>query len=245
MSTAERISRIHFLIKNRGWVSTREIQDEFEVSRATVMRDITMMRDQLLAPISYNPERNAYVYDGDEADPWEYRTKFDLPGIWLNRSEAYALLTLLNVTSQIDPGLLMPHAFPVRDVLKKMLAYRSVPMKGFHKKVVVDLPNLDKGNRHVIHDLGTALTDDRQVVVSWKNDDGRVESEAASLQRFVLGADGWIVDLIVHHDRSRRQVPLTRFTNCVVTLTPAELLPEFRSDPMADLQALQERYMHR
>lgn len=210
---------------------------------ATVRRDIALMRDRLRAPISYDPERNAYVYDGNEDDPWEYRTRFDLPGMWLDQHEAYALLTLLNVTSQIDPGLFMPHTASFRGVLKKMLAYRNVPMKGFHKKVVVDLPNLDKGNRHVIHDLGTALTEDRQVVARWKNDEGKVESETVSLQRFVLGAAGWIVDLVVDRDRSRRQVPLTRFTKCVVTTEPAELLPEFRSDPAADFEALQELYL--
>jgi len=242
MSEAERISRIHFLIKTRGYVKTREIQEQFEVSMATVRRDIALMRDRLRAPISYDPERNAYVYDGNEDDPWEYRTRFDLPGIWLDQSEAYALLTLLNVTSEIDPGLLMPHASPLRGVLKKMLAYRNVSMKGFHKKVAVDLPNLGQGNRQIIHDLGTALTEDRQVVATWTNNEGEVESEIASLQRFVLVSNGWFVDFVVHRDSSRREVPLINFTNCEVTAQSAELLPEFQSDPDGDFEALRALY---
>ena len=139
MSQAERISRIHYLLRSKGQFTTKQIQDEFEVARNTVMSDVTLMRDRLRAPIVFDPKKAAYVYDKGQDDPWDYHDSFDLPGFWVSRAEAYGMLTLLNLSSQLDPGLLYPSVYPLRGVLKKLLVTRMT-MRGYHKKVVVDLP---------------------------------------------------------------------------------------------------------
>ena len=238
MSQAARISRIHYLIKTNGQVTTRQIAEEFGIQRSTMVRDIQLMRDQLRAPIVYDPQRNAYVYGAGEDDPWHYRSSFDLPGLWLDQDEAYALLTLLNVTGGIDPGLLGPYVAPLKAVLKKVLGERQVPMKGFHKKVAIDLPNMAWRHPRVVAGIGQALAGDQQVAVEWRDDSDAPQKEVVSLQRFVLGASGWTADFVVDRDGSRRQVPLARFTSCKVTGKPSNLLPEFRSDPKADYEAL-------
>ena len=54
MSLLERVYRIERLLKLRGSASMREIQEELEVSRATVKRDLEYLRDRLNAPVVWD-----------------------------------------------------------------------------------------------------------------------------------------------------------------------------------------------
>lgn len=240
MSQAERVSRIHFLLTSRGKVTLAELKSEFEVSRATVMRDIELMRDRLFSPITYDPNENAYVYD-NQAREYD-QAPFELPGVWINPQEAYALLTLLNVSGQMDPGALMPHVYALKRMLKMILAERSIPMKGFHKKIGIDLPNLHPGNRSVVKKMSSALVEEYQAVLTWQDKEESLERATVSIQRFVLGANGWDAEFIVEKTKERYRIPLPCFTACTVTTKPAILLPEFKSDPKTDWEALREIY---
>lgn len=88
MSQSERIAKIHFLL-SRGQVTTGDLMETFEVSRATVMRDIELMRDRLGSPITYDPKKKSYYYSTDENGEIDYeidyQSKFDLPGIWIDK----------------------------------------------------------------------------------------------------------------------------------------------------------------
>jgi len=60
MNRAERIYRLHGLLKNRRPVPLQKMMETLEVSRATVVRDIGYMRDFMEAPIVYDRERNGH-----------------------------------------------------------------------------------------------------------------------------------------------------------------------------------------
>lgn len=239
MSQAERISRIHFLLRSGGKASLADLMAELEVSRATVMRDIELMRDRLFAPIQYDAESNAYRYAeatyGMENWPGKL---FELPGMWIAADEAYALLTIMNVAGQVDPGAMTPSLDAVRPLLKQILIGKEYPMKGFHKKIAVELPNLSLGDRAVVANMSKALVEEKAAHLSWRDPDGEVQSATASLQRFVLGANGWEAQFLTSESMDLQRIPLHRFSGCTLTETPATLLAEFSSDPDEDLAAL-------
>lgn len=243
MSQAERISRIHFLLQLNGQVTVAELKSEFEVSRSTVMRDIEFMRDRLFAPIQYDASANAYIYSdwSSTAGPRD-ETTFRIPGMWIGANEAYAMLTVINVMSKIDPGLLMPFVRPLRRVLKNILGERCFPMKGFHKKVGIDLPNLRSGNTAVVERLFAALVDEVQATLKWQDPKDEIRCETASIQRLVLGVNGWVVEFLIDQTQERLGVPLARFSACELTSLPTTILPEFKSDPAADRMALYDLY---
>lgn len=243
MSQAERISRIHFLLEVNGQVTVAELKSEFEVSRSTVMRDIEFMRDRLFAPIEYDASANVYAYaEASGTARLRHKTPFRIPGMWIGADEAYAWLTVINVMSKIDPGLLMPFVRPLRRVLKNILGERCFPMKGFHKKVGINLPNLRSGNTAVVERLFAALVDEVQATLKWQDPEDEIRCETASIQRLVLGVNGWEVEFLTDQTQERLRVPLPRFSACELTSFPATILPEFKSDPRADQTALHDLY---
>ncbi|MDX9885280.1 helix-turn-helix transcriptional regulator [Thauera sp.] len=239
MSQAERIARIHFLLKSTGIVTLAQLKADFEVSRATVMRDIELMRDRLGAPIEYDAELNAYKYAKSAGRTLHYRPeRFNVPGMWLDSEEAYALLTVLNVIAKIDPGGWMPYVGPLRRVLKHALCEESFNMKGFHKKIGVELPNLRQGKSGVMAKMMRALVNEFEAILVWQGDDEVLNSASCSLQRFVLTSNGWAAEFVVGEDQARQRVPLIRFSDCTLTNRSARLLPGSSSDIWSDLDAL-------
>lgn len=243
MSQAERIARIHFLLRSTGMVTLAQLKADFEVSRATVMRDIELMRDRLYAPIEYDAELNAYRYADKGYGALQSRPeRFDVPGLWLRSHEAYAMLTVLNMIAKIDPGGLMPYVSPLRGVLKETLSQQTFNMRGFHKKVGVELPNLQLDNPEVSAKMVRALVDEFEAILVWRGDAGVLNSAACSLQRFLLTINGWEAEFVEAEDLALQRIPLIQFCECTLTDRPAQLLPEFSSDPRADLAALLKIY---
>lgn len=114
MNRAERIFRLHHLLKNGKPVSLERIKEDVGMSRATVNREIAYMRDFMNAPILYHRERNGYLYDPTAPE-------FELPGLWFNQSELYALLASEQLLESVQPGLLSPYIGPLRNRVRNLL----------------------------------------------------------------------------------------------------------------------------
>lgn len=222
MSQSERISRIHFLLKNKGKVSLADLRDEFEVSRSTIMRDFELMRDRLRSPIQYERKTNSYVY---KPEAWQMDKKLpgllDLPGIWVNPREAYAMLTLMNVARQIDPGNLIPHVDHLRGLLKRILCDYSDVMWGYDRKLHVDIPNLNPSNYSVTPKLSGALLNDMPIDATWKDKNGAEKSARLFLHRFILSYNGWSAEAQILGNSKETSgkvllIPLQDFVACTV-----------------------------
>ncbi|MDJ0739450.1 MAG: WYL domain-containing protein [Gammaproteobacteria bacterium] len=108
MSQTERIHQIvHLLESSRHPVPLRRFLDELEVSRATFKRDLGYLRDRLGAPIAWrrgdDGRPGGYVID---ASPDARGRDFGIRGLWFNQSEIHALLTMHQLASRMQPGLL-------------------------------------------------------------------------------------------------------------------------------------------
>ncbi len=66
MSQLERIYAFHQKLKSNRFPNARTLVEEFELSRATAHRDISYLRDRLLAPLAFNASRNGYYYTDDD-----------------------------------------------------------------------------------------------------------------------------------------------------------------------------------
>ncbi|NCA71265.1 MAG: HTH domain-containing protein, partial [Sphingobacteriia bacterium] len=114
MNRAERIYRLHALLQEKPR-SLAQLQEALEASRATTVRDLGYMKDFMGAPIEYDRAVNGYRYR--TTDP-----RFELPGLWLNESELYALLATERLLEQMQPGLLAPYVGPLRARIRALLA---------------------------------------------------------------------------------------------------------------------------
>ena len=116
MNRVERMYRIHEMLRDGGVVPMRRFMEELECSLATVKRDLTYLRDFMGAPIVYDNERRGYRYDPKAP-------AFELPGLWFNPSELYALLACEQLLEQVQPGLLSPLLRPLRRRIRELLAH--------------------------------------------------------------------------------------------------------------------------
>jgi predicted DNA-binding transcriptional regulator YafY len=78
-----RIMAIDRAIRSGGWPNASKLANELEVTPRTVRRDITYLRDQLHAPVEFDPVRNGYRY----SEP-----TFRLPYLQLTEGELVAVL---------------------------------------------------------------------------------------------------------------------------------------------------------
>ncbi len=122
MNRVERIYRIHELLRAGRPVSMHRLLDELECSLATVKRDLAYLRDFMGAPIVYDPDRRGYLYDSRGGE-------FELPGLWFNASELYALLASEQLLEQVQPGLLTPLLKPLRRRIRSLLEYSGYPAR--------------------------------------------------------------------------------------------------------------------
>jgi len=62
MSRLERIYFFHQRLKNSRFPNANSLVEEFELSRATAHRDISYLRDRLLAPLAFDSSRKGFYY---------------------------------------------------------------------------------------------------------------------------------------------------------------------------------------
>ncbi len=115
MSQMERIYTIHRLLQRGRPVSRRELEERFECSRNTILRDIQYMRDRLEAPLIHvRSPSPGYIYD-PEKPAWE------LPGQWLGPGELQGLLVMQGWLESLNPSLLKTLMGPIHERFKDIL----------------------------------------------------------------------------------------------------------------------------
>lgn len=143
MDRTERFYKIDALLQANRVVPIDRLLRELEVSRATFKRDLEYLRDRLNAPIEWDREERGYRYarvpeQGQHA----------LPGLWFNASEAYALLMMQTLLSEMQPGLLKAHIEPLKARLRALIESGAHPASEVESRVrllnVATRPVLDK-----------------------------------------------------------------------------------------------------
>src|SRR3989442_8148933 len=116
MERLERFYKIEQLLKDRKAVSFSALQSSLGVSAATLKRDLEYMKNRFNAPIEYDRETNGYRFGRPRTGP-----RYELPGLWFNAGEAYALLSMHALLTELQPGLLEPHVGPLQERLRAIL----------------------------------------------------------------------------------------------------------------------------
>src|SRR5512145_883548 len=101
MDRLERFYKIDQLLKERKVVSFALFKEKLGMSRASVKRDLEYMRERFNAPIEYHRELNGYCFGKPRSGP-----RYELPGLWFNALEVQALLTTMQLLTNLEPGLL-------------------------------------------------------------------------------------------------------------------------------------------
>lgn len=130
MDRTERFYKIDALLQANRFVPIERMLQELEVSKATFKRDIGYMRERLNAPIEWNLDERGYQYAGLRDDRQQA-----LPGLWFNSSEAYALLMMQALLTEMQPGLLGAHIEPLKARLRAVIESGQHPASDVENRV--------------------------------------------------------------------------------------------------------------
>jgi predicted DNA-binding transcriptional regulator YafY len=216
MERTERFYKIDRLLRENRFVTIERFLDELSVSRATFKRDIEYMRDRLNAPIRWDRENGGYHFDKIDGNAPSY----ELPGIWFNQSEIFALLSMESLLTQIQPGLLGSRLEPLREKLNDIVSVGDFSMDSIKDRIKI--LNVASRTRQIKYFdvIALGLMRGKQLAIEYfvraRNE---LTQRDISPQRIVYYRDNWYVDGWCHRAESIRSFSLDAIKN-------AEVLPD-------------------
>jgi predicted DNA-binding transcriptional regulator YafY len=197
----ERFSKLLRLIRQRQGASMRLIREELGVSEASVKRDIDFLRDRLECPLRYDMPTRQWVLDDDG--------KFELPGIWFEASEVFALLMMLQLVDGVQPGLLEAHVGPLKSRLQRMLNEGTNSARHLDSTVKIIHFAPRKVEPKHFQTVANALLQSKQVRLQyWNRDKGERTERIISPLQLVHYRENWLLDSWCHEREGLRSFAL-------------------------------------
>ena len=218
MDRLERFYKIDQLLKERKVVSFALFKEKLGMSRASVKRDLEYMRSRFNAPIEYDRQSNGYRFGRPRSGP-----RYELPGLWFNAAEVQALLTTLQLLTNLQPGLLDGQVKPVLERLRSILGTGDHSWEEVVKRMRIFLPERRAGKAEYFSVVAAALLKRQRVAIRHYNRKQDVETEReVSPQRLVHYRDNWYLDAYCHLRNDLRSFAVDAIRDAVLTDAPAK-----------------------
>jgi predicted DNA-binding transcriptional regulator YafY len=226
MDRLQRIYKLHQVIAtHRKPVPHLTLQEKLECSRATVTRVIEEMRLYFNAPLKYDREHNGYFYDTKKEEV------FELPGVWFNATELYALLTTQQLLEQTQPGLLGNHLKPLKDRIEKILATVALDKSEIAKRVrILRMAGRSTSSEHFQTVAGALLQRKRLHIRYHSRSDDTETRREISPQRLTHYRDNWYLDAWCHQRNGLRSFAVDRLREAKLLEQTAQGIPEQQLD---------------
>ncbi|HYR24463.1 MAG TPA: WYL domain-containing transcriptional regulator [Aquabacterium sp.] len=204
-SKTERFYKIELMIRHRGQVSFEDMLAELEVSRATLKRDLQFLRDRLGAPIVYSREDNAYRFAEDSS-----AEKHELPGMWFDERELYAMLMSHQLLSELDQnGTLSRHMAPLLERIHQLLGRDELQSKDLMRRVRIISPARRNVDGAVFEVVAAAVLGRKRLHLRYFTRSRKKASErVVSPQRLIHYRNTWYLDAWCHEAEELRRFAL-------------------------------------
>lgn len=207
-----RIDRIYaldrMLREARTPISASVLMERLECSRATLFRLLEHLRDRRGAPLVYDRERNGYIFERTAEHQYE------LPGLWFNSSELYALLVIQHLIARLQPGLLERHLAPLRERIEEILASEGLNGSELAARVrILNIANRTPGEHFPT--VAAAVLQRRRLAITYHGRARDRETErTVSPQRLVHYRGNWYLDAWCHRREALRSFAVDRIRRC-------------------------------
>ena len=226
MDRTERFYKIDQLLKDSKVVTFARFQDVLGVSRATLKRDLVYMRDRFNAPIEFDRHANGYRFGKPRTGP-----RYELPGLWFNATEIYALLTTLQLLGNLQPGLLGAELPALINRLHAILGSGDHSWKEVEKRIRIFQPERREGDAAWFSVIAAALLKrSRLFIRHYNRNEDRVTEREVSPQRLVHYRDNWYLDAYCHLREDLRSFAMDAIQNAVLKDTTAKEVPKAEMD---------------
>jgi len=191
MGMNERIYIIDQMLAERRFVTISQLLERLEVSRATLKRDLSILRDRMQAPIIFDKELGGYRYEKQDQ-----ASKFELPGLWFSAEEIHALLTTHHLLSNLDTGgLLGGHIKPLLSRLTALLGTADNSVEEIQKRVRIEMMNVRRVRLEHFEAVGSALLKRRRLRIEYyARGTNQTSQREISPQRLINYRGNWYLD---------------------------------------------------
>lgn len=223
MNKTERIFKIEQLLASRQVVSFKALQEELEISRATLNRDLAYLRDRMKTPFEH--DRSVGGYRRRKLSGKNVREGF--PGLWFNASEATALLTMHHLLSTLQPGLLARHIEPLRERLEALMGSSEHSFADFERRVRIEQQGRAAPEPKYFQVVADAVFARRRLAVDYyaRSSDNTTRREI-SPQQLVFYRHNWYVDAWCHLRGDLRKFALDGIRGLARLDEPAQEVPQ-------------------
>jgi predicted DNA-binding transcriptional regulator YafY len=226
MDRSERFYKIDQLLKDSKVVTFARFQEALGVSRATLKRDLVYMRDRFNAPIEFDRQANGYRFGKPRAGP-----RYELPGLWFNATEIYALLTTLQLLGNLQPGILGAQVPALVERLRAILGSGDHSWKEVERRIRIFQHERRESDAAWFSIIAAALLKRSQLFIRHYNrNEDRVTEREVSPQRLVHYRDNWYLDAYCHLREDLRSFAVDSIQNAVLKDTKAKEIPKAELD---------------
>src|SRR5215469_1632932 len=226
MDRTERFYKIDHLLKDSKVVTFARFQEALGVSRATLKRDLVYMRDRFNAPIEFDRASNGYRFGKPRSGP-----RYELPGLWFNATEIYALLTTLQLLGNLQPGPLGNQVPALVDRLRAILGSGDHSWTEVEHRIRIFEPERREGNAAWFSVIAAALLKrSRLFIRHYNRNEDRITERDVSPQRLVHYRDNWYLDAWCHLRNDLRSFSVDAIQNAELRDTKAKDVPKAELD---------------
>jgi len=221
MSQTERIYHIRQRLQSGNSISREQFLAELGISASTFKRDLAYMRDRINMPVEFDKNTGGYHLQHGGAAQQE------LPGIWFSADEIYALLTMQQLLSELQPGLLSPHIQPIVERLHHLIDGPQLASDEIKKRIRLVRVNARKIKLTAFEPISSAVLRRRQIRIQYFNRSrAQTDDRTLSPQRLVYYRDNWYLEAWCHLRHDMRSFSVDAISQVEILEQTARETPE-------------------
>ena len=218
MNRSERFYQIDQLLSVRKVMTRQDLLDALQVSWATLKRDLSYLRDRFNAPIVFDRDAGGYRFETPGVGP-----AYELPGLWFNGDEAYALLTMHQLLCELEPGLLAPHVAPLLSRLESILGREKLHFAQIADRVQIARIGKRRKSPANFGVISRAVLEGLQLQVQHYSRENDSHTERTlSPQRITFYRNNWYLEAWCHSKNSLRRFSVDALEKVSLLNTPAK-----------------------
>jgi proteasome accessory factor C len=226
MDKFEKIYELHrVLFSRRTPITTRDLAERLECSEQTAKRIARTLRNNFNAPLIYSRERNGWYYDREQGEGM-----FELPGLWFNQAELYALLTLTRLLGDLEPGLLTEYLSPFTQRMEKLFQHRRLGLRDIDGRIRL-LSMAHRSTGPCFDTVASATLQRKRLKLRYHaRSSDEITQRELSPQRLTHYRDNWYLDAWCHLRGGLRRFSIDRIDQAHILDSAAEEIPEQKLD---------------
>lgn len=225
MSKLDELYRLHRLLDGRRTgISRAALIGEHGFARSTLGRLVADLRNKLNAPLIHDKDRGGHRYDTADG-------RHELPGLWFTADELLALVTLKQLLSNLEPGLLDEHLRPLQAHIDQLLASRHLGAGEAASRIrVLAMAARRKNLRHFQIVAGAVLQRQRLRIDYYNRERDEASRREISPQRLAHYRDNWYLDAWCHQKKTLRIFAVESIREVEPLAKRAKAVPETTLD---------------